>query len=112
MNSLPPEQRTMTTPVQGGHLREPIPGMEVCDFCSETPVAWAYPCGLVEFGPTVTRDPWAACSTCYALIEANDRDGLARRARETADLPVEALPVMAGLHARFFAAVLGPPVRL
>jgi hypothetical protein len=45
MNSLPPDQRTITTPVEDGVLREPIPGMEVCDFCAATPVEFAFPCG-------------------------------------------------------------------
>jgi hypothetical protein len=111
--SVPPEQRTMLTPTAAGDLaREPIPGMEVCDFCSETPVAWAYPCGLVVLGPNVTSDPWAACQECHDLIEAGDADQLARRAARNSDAPITLLPVFAELHRRFFAARQGEPRRV
>jgi hypothetical protein len=112
MNSLPPDQRTITTPVEDGVLREPIPGMEVCDFCAATPVEFAYPCGPISLGPNVTSDAWAACTSCHAMIETNDRDQLAHRALVSGGLPPEALPLLTELHRRFFAARLGPPTRV
>jgi hypothetical protein len=47
MNSLPPEQRTITTQDVLGSKIEAIPGMGVCDFCTDIPVTFRYPCGLV-----------------------------------------------------------------
>jgi hypothetical protein len=76
---LPAEQRTMRTE----NSIESIPGMDVCDFCTCTPVVASYPAGTVLIhtpaGVHATRDPWAACEHCYALIEADDRAGLVER---------------------------------
>lgn len=118
--SLPPDQRTITTTDVTGSKLEPIPGMEVCDFCTGTPNVARYPCGLVVFeaptGTHVSSDPWGACAECHALIEADDRDGLARRSLRafTAENPhadreaVHAVATMlADVQGRFFAARLG-----
>lgn len=120
MNSLPPDQRTMTTDDGTGTKIEAIPGMAVCDFCAATPVAFAYPCGLVliasELGTHATSDPWSACLECHALIEADDRDALVQRALsnflvEAGEQPapaVEAITAMlAATQRSFFDARLG-----
>jgi predicted nucleic acid-binding Zn-ribbon protein len=72
----------------------------VCDFCSDPlPLdgeCWTFPCEsfeypfmLVEFGADGANaqtegsaDDWAACDTCYELIEKGDRIGLAKRSVE------------------------------
>lgn len=78
----------MVTPREGGHNLEPIPGMEVCDFCTGTPVAFSYPCGPVVIDTPIARhvttDPWGACAECHALIEASDHDAIVERAVERA----------------------------
>jgi hypothetical protein len=55
-----------------------------CDFCSVPGPVWRYPArSFVAYraanvaGESV--GDWAACDLCHALIEANDRSGLARR---------------------------------
>lgn len=44
----------------------------VCDFCSATEIAWAYPCASFDlperFGTGSVGD-WAACDPCAVLIE-------------------------------------------
>jgi hypothetical protein len=110
MNSLPPEDRTIVTHDEAGIHIEAIPGMIVCDFCTATPVVVAYPCGPVSLGPSITTDPWTACATCHALIEADDRGALTARAVCAGDrqgFPPELAPMFAELHARFFAARIG-----
>jgi hypothetical protein len=109
---LPADQRTMTT-VDG---IEPIPGMEVCDFCTSTPVVAGYPCGLVVIetpaGIQASRTPWAACELCAPLIDAGDRDGLVERALggfivENGELPegmcAPLRAILRDAHAQFFA---------
>ena len=60
----------------------------VCDFCTDPNIVWSYGCGPVavmlqmddEVLPGISTDePWAACPTCAALIEADDRAGLLTR---------------------------------
>lgn len=118
MNSLPPEQRTMVTQDVLGSKIEAIPGMGVCDFCTTTPVAWSYPCGLViletPVGTHVSNDPWGACTECHDLIEAGDRPGLAERSGtafllEHGELPPEIVTLLIEVQASFFAKRLGDP---
>lgn len=115
---LPADDRTITT-AEG---QEPIPGMEVCDFCTCTPVVVGYPCGLVMFetpdGIHASDTPWAACELCQPLIEADDRDALVQRAlggftAEFGEAP-EALCAVARVmlrdaHDQFFANRQGEP---
>lgn len=113
MKSLPPDQRTMLTPDVLGTKLEPIPGMGVCDFCTEIPVRWAYPCGLVvvetPIGTHASSDPWGACDPCHELIEAGDQEGLVQRALANFDgpVPAELAAMFHEVQAAFFAARLG-----
>lgn len=50
----------------------------ICDFCDHPDVRWAYPTNEVP-GEDGYHGGWAACQSCYRLIEAGDRAGLARR---------------------------------
>jgi hypothetical protein len=120
MNSLPPDQRTMTTQDVIGTKIEAIPGMGVCDFCTAVPIEVRYPCGLVVVelpgGAHASSDPWAACADCHALIEAGDRDGLAQRALlafiaqegvPPADVMAQIAPMFREVQDAFFASRLG-----
>lgn len=62
----------------------PEPGKEICDFCSESPVAWRYPCAsfvLPDTSPLVQESvtDWAACAVCGALIEQGAWQKLTQR---------------------------------
>lgn len=120
--SLPPEQRTMVTPREGGHNVEPIPGMEVCDFCTGTPVTWSYPCGPVIIdsptGRHVSTDPWGACDECHALIETDQPDMIVARAAHNAlaevgpvpdDIALMVVTSIATVQRQFHAERLGAP---
>jgi hypothetical protein len=55
-----------------------------CSFCGDRPVAaWFEGPSFQTFVPTSAdvraEEAWLACSTCLALVEADDRGGLARR---------------------------------
>jgi hypothetical protein len=92
----------------------------ICDFCSEEPITWSYPAQsfiayvLGEVGGESVGD-WACCDLCHSLIEANDTDGLARRAIETLTgrhpemnlVRDELLLQMKILHQSFFKNRLG-----
>jgi hypothetical protein len=85
----------------------------ICDFCASPEVLWSYP--AADFHVEGTRllgseGGWAACHECAALIEADDRDGLARRALSTAPafMRERCLPFMRALHTQFFEARRGP----
>jgi hypothetical protein len=97
--------------------------MSICDFCSEPHVAWRYPAksfvayviaGVV--GQSV--GDWAACRTCHALIEADNRTALLERSLQTfieknPDMrPVEAelRAHMAQFHELFFKSQSGAPL--
>jgi hypothetical protein len=68
----------------------------VCDFCSDPlPLdgeCWTFPCESFQYpfiaieGSTMqtegSAEGWAACDVCYALVEAEDRTGLALRSVE------------------------------
>lgn len=62
----------------------PEPGHECCDFCSEQPVVWCYPCASFVLPDTSllaqeSRGDWAACVVCGALIEQGRWQKLAER---------------------------------
>lgn len=94
----------------------------ICDFCSEPGVMWMYPAHNFigyEGGGIVGESVggWAACSTCHALIAANDRAGLAARSASTLlakqpDMGLtrhEAVAVLHEIQAKFFEHRTGPP---
>ncbi len=94
----------------------------LCDFCSRPDPRWEYPAGdFIAYqvcrvtGESVGN--WAACEGCHRLIEAEDRDGLARRSLERLGMHDPAalqaiLACLRDLHAKFFAHRLGPPRRI
>jgi hypothetical protein len=86
--------------------------MVICDFCCSPDVLWSYPAAdfHVEGVPLASDGAWAACPDCSALIEAGDREGLARRALASspAFMRVRCLPFMRALHEQFFQARRGP----
>jgi len=115
---LPAEERTMSV---DGRI-EPIPGMGVCDFCTCTPVIAAFPCGTVmietPLGAHATNDPWGACEYCYALIEADDHQGLLERSLGSVIVHEGEMPegervffraTIGALHEAFFSARNGEP---
>lgn len=97
--------------------------MSICDFCSEPHVAWRYPAksfvayviaGVV--GQSV--GDWAACRTCHALIEADDRRALLERSLRTfieknpdmRSAEAELRAQMAQFHELFFSHQSGTPL--
>ncbi|GIW56210.1 MAG: hypothetical protein KatS3mg082_2614 [Nitrospiraceae bacterium] len=99
--------------------------MTLCDFCSGLPVTAAYPCRdfTVPGTPCGSRGAWAACQACAQLIDADQREALARRAWVHADrnllfgrtgpLPIpeeEGVRFMRELHHLFFAHRCGDAV--
>lgn len=63
---------------------------DVCDFCGEGIVTVRYECrdftSTQAWGSTIvdfdSHDYWAACRGCQLLIDADDREGLMKRAIE------------------------------
>lgn len=98
--------------------------MRLCDFCSQQPVCWSYPCQDFEFPEGIgSVGAWAACAECARLIDTDQREALAQRAVHVADrnlifgwtgptpIPEEAVIArMRDVHARFFAHRHGEPV--
>lgn len=68
---------------------EPIPGMEVCDFCSTPNPTYAFEADdvtqTVEGVDMVSVGGWAACSRCAMLVKANDRESLMERSLKVFD---------------------------
>lgn len=83
---LPLGERTVTSDTGDGELIEAYPGMECCDFCLSTAIAFEHDCGtvMIEVGDKthISSERWTTCADCHALIEAGDRPGLLRRAIE------------------------------
>lgn len=90
-------------------------GNLLCDFCSAPDPAWRYPArSFIAYNAAniagESVGDWAACEACHALIEANDRPGLAQRSLDEliAKHPeaVMAAPALyqdlAGLQQKFF----------
>jgi hypothetical protein len=88
----------------------------LCDFCSSPAPAWSYPAAsFIDLMGSHSIGDWIACEDCHALIEADDRDGLARRAvAALADKvdPEWSLAYCRDLHRRFRAHRTGPAERL
>ncbi len=90
----------------------------LCDFCSNPCPQWEYPAATFtayEVGGLMGQSvgSWAACWRCHDLIEAHDREGLARRAVDELGVKDERmraviLVCLRDLHHRFFANRLGP----
>lgn len=100
----------------------------VCDFCSvnDSEEWWAFPCADFEYDVQFDGFPkggskgeWEACQTCHALILADDRRALARRALEH---DLQRNPEMEGhynylyaitrrMHEGFFKHRTGEPTR-
>lgn len=87
-------------------------GARLCDFCSSPVPAWSYPAtSFIDLMGSQSIGDWLACEECHALIEADDRDGLARRA--VAALvgkvdPAWSLAYCRDLHRRFREHRSGP----
>lgn len=86
--------------------------MFACDFCTE-PAVWSYPARdvTVMHLPVEQRSlgGWAACDECSRLIEADDRERLARRslAGLQAHMRVDSrqvLETLRGIHLAFWEA--------
>lgn len=69
-----------------------MPGDEVCDFCSATPIYASYDCAdFVMDTPmgkqvpldSVSKEAWAACKVCSELVDKEDWEGLLDRSVET-----------------------------
>lgn len=90
-----------------------------CDFCSAPDPTWKYPCEdfILEGTHHGSEGAWAACDDCAALIERNDRDGLALRSIESYPLR-DYIPrgrlrrMMAKLHRHFFRKRAGSVERI
>ena len=66
---------------------EPLPGREICDFCSEAPTTQIYACKNFLIPRTKTAlfqhesvGAWAACEICAELIEGGRWSELTNRA--------------------------------
>lgn len=94
-----------------------------CDFCSVPGPEWRYPArSFVAYcAPNVAGESvgdWAACDQCRALIEADDRRGLAQRSLdelilkhpEACGAAAALYENLAELHQQFFANRSGPAV--
>lgn len=58
--------------------------MTLCDFCSSPAPAWRYPAvSFTDRFGSLSIEDWLACEECHRLIQANDRDALARRSLKT-----------------------------
>jgi hypothetical protein len=84
----------------------------VCSFCGDRPViAWFegpdFKASLASPEEVHSDEAWLACSSCALLVEAEDRDGLARRGvkrlRRAPDSE-RALTIVRGHYDRLFWA--------
>jgi hypothetical protein len=92
-----------------------------CDFCSKPAPAWRYPAESFHdlFGSRSVED-WLACEECHALIEAGDRNGLARRSLDAPGVQMAtdllgraaAFEYCLDLHNRFWRARRGDASRI
>ncbi len=103
----------------------------ICDFCSSPEVLWRYPARdftirepaelQALLGRLESVAEWLACAVCARLIEAGDRDALARRALETPaalgilsltdedpSIRADILRRARQMHDQFFVARKGP----
>lgn len=93
--------------------------VNVCDFCTATPIVATYPCRDFYHRATdfdfASEGGWAACATCRDLIESGNRTELAYRSAishpERVYVPILTLNRrIRGLHDTFWANREGPPV--
>lgn len=92
--------------------------MAKCDFCSKPDPTWCYPATsfMTEFGDGISENEWLACADCHALIEKDDRAGLAERGLQNPALAeavlVETrevvLELVTNFHGQFFEHRTGP----
>ena len=96
---------------------------EVCDFCSGTPVVWCYhvfPLPIVvDTGVGVlagSKDDWAACADCKALVDDENREALFERSLGVfkGDLSPKEVTSFAGgvasIQEQFFSLKNGPGI--
>jgi len=87
----------------------PAPGRQVeltmCDFCMDSEAVWLYPAGSGDRWP----HSWRACSTCFLLIEFEEREMLLQRAREHSAMPPR---LVAAAHLLFWEHRSGPAKRI
>jgi hypothetical protein len=111
-----------------GHIgKDQIAVTVVCDFCSVNADSkvWSYPTPdflytlqMPEFGLHASKGDWAACEECHALIEADDRVGLATRTvlmdierePESAELAVKMGGIYLSVQGDFFSHRQGEPI--
>lgn len=83
-----------------------------CSFCGESPtVAWfegpRFKDAVDAAAKIQGEEAWTACARCFQLVQADDREELARRgARRFEDRagPEQALAMARGLHDTFWTA--------
>lgn len=88
-----------------------------CDFCSSQEPAWRYPAAtFLDAVGSVSQEDWLACDECQELIEAEQRDALARRAMHCIGMRPDKFRAefafCKDLHDRFWRARLGSPYRI
>ena len=101
---------------EDGRLKHVVPpGGPVCDFCTDNPAAYCYPCQtfVVEAVGWRSVGSWAACASCAALIELGNLEELARRsthprAGEPAVVTEARLGMVRAAHAAFMVNRAGP----
>jgi hypothetical protein len=67
-------------------LLSAMPGLEVCDFCSDSPVYAAHECidfTLLDIGMFGSTGGFAACEKCHSIIVAEEWDALVTRSVES-----------------------------
>jgi hypothetical protein len=66
-------------------LIKPLPGSEVCDFCSDDVIYAAHGCKdfVLRFGMFGSTGGFAACAVCHIMIVNEDWNGLLERCLET-----------------------------
>lgn len=111
-----------------GHIgKSQIAVTVVCDFCTVNTggKVWTYPSPdflysmqMSEFGLHASKGDWAACEECHALIQSDDRVGLAARtvladiARDpgSVELAVKMGPIYLSVQNDFFEHRDGEPI--
>lgn len=92
-----------------------VPGMEVCDFCSQKPVVWSYHVFPipVTLGPAATNDDWAACARCKELVDNDQRQSLLDRSISfvaTGSGKSGLRQALGHVHGQFFDVKNGPGI--
>lgn len=82
-----------------------LAGRGVCDFCSAPGPSRDFDVPdfeMDDFSGIESTGGWAACDTCAALIDKDNRKGLLQRSIETAAFPKFTHGALKELHARFW----------